>query len=139
MVIASYNCVNDLFTLILMLGFWRTHKCVMLFALSSLHSINAIQMVWRLRGCTELKGDLPNCQIAKHSKYIYISVYCWTPYFLFPSSPANDWRNLDGFMFGMLVGRSVGSLQLWGTRDVQVIQSFSRDGKTIKYVEMLEC
>ena len=41
---------------------------------------------------------------------------------------------------GCSVGRSVGWLvRMHGIRDVQVIQSFSRDGKPIKYTEMLKC
>ena len=41
-------------------------------------------------------------------------------------------------LVGWLVGRSVACLQRWGIRDVQVIQPVSRDGKTIKFGEMLK-
>ena len=52
-----------------------------------------------------------------------------------------------GFSVGFSVGCSVDCLvgysvvwsHCWGIRDVQIIQSFSRNGKTIKFAKMLNC
>ena len=43
-----------------------------------------------------------------------------------------------GSIFGMLIAWMVGRLQRWGIKDVQVIQSFSRDGNPIQSI-MLKC
>ena len=63
--------------------------------------------------------------------------------FLIISSPAKEWRNLDT-LYIPYVGWLFCQLQRWGTRDVQLIQCFSADGKTTNMlkclkVEMLKC
>ena len=57
-------------------------------------------------------------------------INCWTP--------GNDWQNLDR-LYIWVVGWSVGLLQRWGIRDVQVNQYLSKDEKTMKYAEMRKC
>ena len=58
-------------------------------------------------------------------------INCKSPDFPTFPSPAIDWKNLEGFIFGLLYVACPSSR--CGIRDVKVIQTSSRDKHTIKY------